>query len=462
MTDLKFSTLPLASELLDNIDSLGYEKMTPIQAQSLPSILEGKDLIAQAMTGSGKTAAFGLGILAGLDLQKSDVQALILCPTRELADQVSKAIRQLARMMPNIKLLTLCGGALYKPQVKSLSYGAHIVVGTPGRINKHLRKENLDLANLSILVLDEADRMLEMGFQEELDAVFDAAPKSRQTLLFSATYPKRIESISQKIMNDPLMIQLEQKHDSSSIKQSFYKVKDEDQRLHALFLLLLEHKPESAVVFCATKLEAQELRDDLIDEGFQAMALHGDLEQRDRDETLVRFANKSIAILVATDVAARGLDIDSIDAVFNYHVSRDFEVHVHRVGRTGRAGKSGIACSLYSSKESHKMSLLEKYLDIEITNDKLPNEDVLDQKRWQAPMSTLKIKSGKKQKLRPGNILGALTGEGGLTGEQVGKIHIFDHHAFVSVNREKVRLALKKLEEEKWKGRTLQAFLLRD
>lgn len=457
-----FASLDLNPELLKNLASLNYVEMTPIQAMSLPVILQGKDLIAQAKTGSGKTAAFGLGLLAQLDLASTQVQGLILCPTRELADQVSKALRQLARMLPNVKILTLCGGTLYKPQVKSLQHGACIVVGTLGRIAKHLRKENLKLADLKMLVLDEGDRMLDMGFHEELDAIIAELPSKRQTLLFSATYPARIQTIAERIMVDPVVTKIDSSHDESSIKQHFYKVADDEERMEALSLLLLELKPVSTVIFCNTKIEAQAVMFDLADEGFSTLALHGDLEQEDRDETLVRFANKSISILVATDVAARGLDIDAVDVVINYHVSRDFEVHTHRIGRTGRAGDSGVALSLYSKKEAHKISLLQEYLGIMIEPEALPDESVLKSEKSPAPMVTIRIKAGKKKKFRAGNILGALTGSHGLKAEQVGKIHIFDHFSYVAVRRDKVQHALQKFTDEQWKGRPIQAWVIRN
>src|SRR3990167_1317171 len=338
-----FASLGLSPELLTNLASMGYAEMTPIQAQSLPPILAGKDVIAQGKTGSGKTAAFGLGLLAKLDVKRFCIQVLVLCPTRELADQVAKEIRKLARTTHNLKVLTLCGGMPFGPQLGSLEHGAHIIVGTPGRVEEHLRKGSLVLDNLHTLVLDEADRMLEMGFQAALDAIIEKAPQQRQTLLFSATFPDQIQRIAKRIMQQPVMVKVESTHDSASIVQHFYKVENDEQRLPALRLLLLQFAPESAVVFCNTKKETQEIADALHNDGFSVLALHGDLEQRERDETLVRFANKSACILVATDVAARGLDIDSIEAVINYQLAHDSEVHVHRIGRSGRAGSKGFA-----------------------------------------------------------------------------------------------------------------------
>ena len=461
MSQTAFSSINLQADLLKNLSSLGYDSMTPIQAQSLPNILAGKDVIAQGKTGSGKTAAFGLGLLEKLHVKDYYVQSMVLCPTRELADQVAKEIRKLARTIHNIKVLTLCGGMPFGPQIGSLEHGAHIVVGTPGRIEEHLRKNTLKLNRLSTLVLDEADRMLEMGFQEALDAIIEQTPKERQTLLFSATFPDQIQSIAKRIMITPVMAKADSTHDDTSIQQHFYDVGDNDERMTALRLLLLKHRPQSTVVFCNTKRETQEVADELRDYGFSALALHGDLEQRDRDQTLVRFANKSASILVATDVAARGLDIDSLDAVINYHVARDLEVHVHRIGRTGRAGSKGLACSLYSQKEHYKIGLLGEYLNRVIESETLPPEHLLDKPIFWPKMATLQIDGGKKRKIRPGDILGALTGENGIEGAEVGKIDVFDNCAYVAVSSDVVKLAHKKLSEGKLKGRSVRVRRIR-
>lgn len=461
MNSIIFSKLKLHADLLKNISSLGYETMTPIQAQSLPPILAGKDVIAQGKTGSGKTAAFALGLLQKLEVKKFRVQSLVLCPTRELADQVAKEIRKLARTIHNIKVLTLCGGMPFGPQIGSLEHGAHIIVGTPGRIEEHLRKATLKLDALDTLVLDEADRMLEMGFQSALDAIIEQTPAQRQTLLFSATFPTQIQSIARRIMLEPVMVKAESTHDENIIKQHFYKVNDDEERLTALRLLLLQQRPESAVVFCNTKREAQEIADELQHDGFSVLALHGDLEQRERDLTLVRFANKSVSVLVATDVAARGLDIDALDLVINYHIARDTEVHVHRIGRTGRAGSKGMACSLYSDKEHYKVALLGDYLNRIIEGETLPPAALLSESPNKPQMATIQIDGGKKQKVRPGDILGALTGKGGITGKQVGKIHLFDNRAYVAVSQSVARVALKKLSEGKLKGRSFRARLIR-
>lgn len=460
MIQSDFSTLKLRPALLDNLVTLGYEQTTPIQAQSLPPILAGRDVIAQAQTGSGKTAAFGLGLLQGLDVNNFTTQALVLCPTRELADQVTKEVRRLGRGIPNIKILTLCGGVPIRTQISSLARAAHVVVGTPGRIEDLLSKSHLNLKSLRTLVLDEADRMLDMGFQDALDTIIGYTPQQRQTLLFSATYPQQISAIADRVMIDP--VRVETKTDiTSNIEQHFYWVEDADQRMTALRLLLLKHRPESALVFCNTKIMTQEVADELCGRGFSALALHGDLDQRDRDQTLARFANKSISILVATDVAARGLDIDDLDAVINYFVARDDEVHIHRIGRTGRAGKHGLAFTLVAAREQHKLERLEQMLGHPIKPEPLPAIELLDEPAYQPQMGTLQIDAGKKEKLRAGDILGALTGADGIAGKDVGKIAIADKVAYVAVDRGVIKPALKKLNDGKLKGRSFRVRWLR-
>ena len=456
LTQSAFHSLRLHPSLLDNLSSLGYENMTPIQQHSLPIMLSGKDVIAQAKTGSGKTAAFGLNLLNQLDVGRFRIQSLVLCPTRELAYQVAKEIRRLGRGIHNIKVLTLCGGMPFGPQIGSLEHGAHIVVGTPGRIEEHLRKGTLRLDHVTNFVLDEADRMLDMGFQPVLDEIVNYLPEQRQTLLFSATFPEQIESISRRIMQSPEMIQVASTHDNVSIEQHFYELDEQFSRVTALQLLLLEYRPGSAVIFCNTKRDTQDVADELSRVGFSALALHGDMEQRMRDQTLVRFANKSASVLVATDVAARGLDIDELDAVFNYQLSRETDVHIHRIGRTGRAGHKGIAFTLYSQKEMYKITALAEHLQTDIAPEALPSMELLSQPTYKPPMATLQIDGGKKQKVRPGDILGALTSQGGIEGKQVGKIHIFDNSAYVAVARSEARTALHKIEQGKLKGRSFR------
>ena len=456
-----FSNLALNADLLKNLESLDYHSMTEIQAKSLPPILEGKDIIAQGKTGTGKTAAFGLGLLQKLNVKRFRVQTLILCPTRELADQVSKEIRRLARTVHNIKVLTLYGGVPFGPQIGSLEHGAHIIIGTPGRIEDHLRKGTLRLDDVDMLILDEADRMLDMGFQDSIDNIIEQAPSDRQTLLFSATFPDNISSIAKRILVDPVTVKVESTHSDSTIAQYFYKVENNEDRMLALRLLLLNYQPESSIVFCNTKREVQDVAEELKNRGFSAISLHGDLEQKDRDQALIRFSNKSASILVATDVAARGLDIDNLSAVFNFHIAHDQEIHIHRIGRTGRAGSKGLAFSFYTRKDSHRIALIEDYLDRTITAAELPSGDVLDNQPTESTMITLRIEGGKKQKIRPGDIVGALTGQDGIEGTQIGKIQVSDNWAYVAVERSSIKLAFKKLSEGKLKGRKFRIMVVR-
>ncbi|WP_236987424.1 ATP-dependent RNA helicase DbpA [Marinagarivorans cellulosilyticus] len=460
-----FASLALKPELLSNLESLNYTEMTPIQAQSLPAILAGDDVIGEGKTGSGKTAAFGLGILQHLEVKRFRIQTLILCPTRELAEQVAAEVRKLARAIHNIKVLCICGGMPFGPQIGSLEHGAHIIVGTPGRIEEHLRKGSLVLNNVKNIVLDEADRMLDMGFQETLDTILGFAPKQRQTLLFSATFPKEIESIAKRVMRSPTRIRVESQHTSETITQHFYKIDEldgngEQQRLQAIQRLLCDARPTSAVIFCNTKRETQAVADDLNALGFSATALHGDLEQRERDQALVRFSNKSVSILVATDVAARGLDIEALDAVINYQIARDSEVHTHRIGRTGRAGQKGVASTLFSGKENFKIERLKEAHNLTVDIQPLPPAKVLAAGTYKPAMKTLQIDGGKKQKVRAGDILGALTGKDGIDGKQVGKIQIMDNWAFVAVSAKVAKDALSKIANGKLKGRTFRVRLL--
>jgi len=447
-----FSTLPLKTPMLQNLESLGYQEMTPIQAESLPPILAGTDVIAQAKTGSGKTAAFGIGLMERLVVSCFGVQGLVLCPTRELADQVGKELRRLARFTDNIKILTLCGGVPFGPQLSSLEHGAHIIVGTPGRILDHLQRGSLDLKALRMLVLDEADRMLDMGFQEELKSIIAAAPTNRQTLLFSATYPKSIASMSARVQHQPVTVKVETLHDEQQIEQLFFRVEN-DQRMAAVARILGHYKPESTLVFCNTKKDCQELADELKRRNFSALAIHGDLEQPERDEVLARFANKSVSILVATDVAARGLDIKELSAVINYELTRDPEVHIHRIGRTGRAGEQGLAFSLVSATENRRAAAIEDYLEAKVERAALDRLVMPTESDHEAPMVCLCIEGGRKNKLRPGDILGALTGEAGIPGTEVGKINVFDFHTLVAIRQASARLALERLSTNKIKGR---------
>ena len=450
-----FNTLNLPPAMLDNLQQLGYHSMTPIQAASLPITLAGHDLIAQAKTGSGKTAAFGLPLLTKLNPKHLGVQAMVLCPTRELADQVTQELRRLARYMPNIKILTLVGGSTMRPQRESLGFGAHIVVGTPGRIMDHIERGTLELNAINTLVLDEADRMLDMGFYDYIAFVAKRCPDRRQTLMFSATYPDGVTKLARQFMHQPQEVKLAERHDADKIRQRFYEVRHES-RLPAVAALLKHYRPISTLAFCNTKQQCRDLLDVLDAEGIHALTLNGDMEQRERDQVLIQFANRSCSVLVATDVAARGLDIAQLEAVINVDVTPDPEIHIHRIGRTGRADKEGWALSLASPAEMNRVDNIAKMMGSEPEWHELSELKNENNAPLVPPMVTLQILGGRKEKMRPGDVLGALTGEAGFTREQVGKITVTDVSTYVAVTREIAREAVKRLAAGKVKGRVVK------
>ena len=452
---MKFSNLALSSEMLTNLDRIGYTEMTPVQAETLPIILEGKDVIAQAKTGSGKTAAFGIGLLQKLQVKKFRVQALVLCPTRELADQVAKELRSLAKFAHNIKILTLCGGAAFGPQLGSLRHGAHIIVGTPGRILKHLNKETLNLENLETLVLDEADRMLDMGFIEEIDKVLEYAPKTRQTLLFSATYTNEITFISDRIQRDAVSVKTHTTEIANAIQERFYETTN---KADTLVKVLSTFKPENIIVFTNTKIAAKELAESLAKNKIDALAIHGDLEQYERNDVLVQFANKSCPVLIATDVAARGLDIKELSMVVNYDLPHTQETYTHRIGRTGRAGAEGIAITLYENQEIENAMEYKEVSSIQFENaETLKKSNSFEMKPQNV---TLVIEGGKKDKLRAGDLLGALTANDVLKGSSIGKIDIYDRQAYVAIQREFIDTAHKLLSNSKIKNKKFSVWVL--
>ena len=454
-----FDQLPLSAAMLDNLRQLQYLTMTPIQAASLPIALAGHDLIAQAKTGSGKTASFALPILKNLNQPLFKVQSLVLCPTRELAEQVSQEIRRLARFADNIKVLALCGGTLMRPQMTSLEHGAHIVVGTPGRIMDHLQRGSLNLDHLTSLVLDEADRMLDMGFYDDISSIAKQCPRQRQTLLFSATYPNGIAKLAGQLLQNPQQVHLHEQHASSKIRQRFYEIKDA-QRLQAVATLLKHYRPVSTLAFCNTKQQCRDLLDELMDQGFSALTLNGDLEQRDRDQVLIQFANRSCSVLVATDVAARGLDISQLEAVINVDVSPDPEVHVHRIGRTGRVDESGWALSLFSPQETPRVNSISQFMGSDPEFHSLSELENSNPSPLQPPMVTLQILGGRKDKIRPGDVLGALTADAGFKAEQIGKINVTEQTTYVAVERSIGKEAARKLSAGKVKGKPVKVRLL--
>ena len=460
-TATTFASLSLAASSLDNLTQLGYTQMTPIQAASLPLALAGRDLIAQASTGSGKTAAFGIPLVEKLDPALFDAQAMILCPTRELADQVTQEIRRLARAVGNIKVVTLCGGVALRGQTVSLEHGAHVVVGTPGRIMDHLERGSLKLQSLKMLVLDEADRMLDMGFFDDIAKVARQCPKARQTLLFSATYPEGIAKLASQFMREPQTVKVQAQHDAQKIKQIFYEVSN-NERLHAVSQLLNHFRPESTLAFCNTKQQCRDLVTVLQAQGFSALALFGELEQRERDQVLVQFANRSCSVLVATDVAARGLDVANLEAVINVDVTPDSEIHIHRIGRTGRGDAEGLALSLASMDEMGNVGKIELLQNRESTWAPISSLTPAAGDILQPPMATLQIVGGRKEKIRAGDVLGALTGDAGFTKEQVGKINVNEFSTYVAVERSIAREAVQRLSAGRVKGKSVKVRLLED
>lgn len=456
-----FHTLPLSPDMLATLQQLEYLTMTPIQAASLPIALDGHDLIAQAKTGSGKTAAFGLTLLNNLNPRRFAVQALVLCPTRELAEQVTQEIRRLARFADNIKILSLCGGTPLRPQAASLEHGVHIVVGTPGRIIDHLSRGSLPLDSLNTLVLDEADRMLDMGFYDDIASVAKQCPAGRQTLLFSATYPEGIARLASQFLRHPQEVKLPEQHQDDKIRQRFYEVTDRE-RLKAVAVLLKHYRPVSTLAFCNTKQQCRELLDILHAQGFHALTLNGDLEQRERDQVLIQFANRSCSVLVATDVAARGLDIAQLEAVINVDITPDPEIHIHRIGRTGRADENGWALSLVGPAEQRRVSAIAQQMNIDPDWHSLAALQNTHDAPLIPPMATLLILGGRKDKIRPGDVLGALTGEAGFSAEQVGKITVTDQTTFVAVSRDIARDAVRKLSAGKLKGKSVKVRILKD
>ncbi len=460
-----FDVLPLSPRVLATLQQLGYLTMTPIQAASLPIALAGHDLIAQAKTGSGKTAAFALTLLTNLNPRRFAVQAMVLCPTRELADQVTQEIRRLARSEDNLKTIALCGGTTLRPQIASLEHGAHIVVGTPGRIMDHLERGSLKLDALGTLVLDEADRMLDMGFYDDIACIAKRCPEKRQTLLFSATYPEGIASLARLFLRDPQEVKLLEQHAGSKIRQRFYAVKH-DERLAAVAMLLKHYRPVSALAFCNTKQQCRDLVELLQAQGFHALTLNGDLEQRERDQVLIQFANRSCPVLVATDVAARGLDIAQLEVVINVDVTPDPEIYTHRIGRTGRADEDGWAFSLCAPADKRRVAAIAAMTGGEPEWHSLGALQNGDDAPPLPAMVTLQVLGGRKEKIRAGDILGALTGEAGgdfkFTREQVGKITVTEQSTYIAVARGLARAAIDKLSAGKVKGKSVKVRFLED
>ena len=458
-----FAALPLSAELLAVVAELGFEKLTPIQAQAIPPLLEGKDLVGQSRTGSGKTAAFALPILQRLSLEAREVGALVLCPTRELSAQVAREIRRLGRRHAGLTVLVLAGGEPVGRQIGALEKGVHIAVGTPGRVLDHLRRRTLRVHRVASVVLDEADRMLDMGFQDDMEKILRALPPNRQTVFFSATYPTSIETLCQKHQKDPVFVKVEAEPEEAREIRQLVVHSEQEQKIGALRWVLATYPHESALIFANLKVTVAEIAKVLSEGGLSTGSLHGNLEQYDRDRVMAKFRNASTRVLVATDVAARGIDIENLDLVVNFDLPSQSEVYVHRIGRTGRAGKVGLAVSLRNEREQLKVDAIEHLTGVKLVvterqavprGEKAALAQALER---DAKMATLRISGGRKEKVRPGDILGALTGEaGGLDAADIGKIEIHDHFSYVAVKKSISQGAQQSLSAGRIKGRKFQ------
>lgn len=447
-----FEHLDLPLSQLENLTALGYTTMTPIQEAALPLALGGKDLIAQAKTGSGKTAAFGIPLLNKLDVTRFDVQSLVVCPTRELSNQVANELRRLARFKSNIKIVVITGGVASGPQIGSLQHGAHVVVGTPGRLNDMIEKKRLDVTHVTTVVLDEGDRMLEMGFKEQIVELLESTPDNRQTLLFSATFPDDISYISRRFQKNPMEIAVESQHGMETIDQQFY-ICHHKEKLSGLVRILASRDYDQAMIFCNTKALVQEVVDFLDEKGFNAVGLHGDMEQREREQVYMQFRHNSTNLLVATDVAARGLDIAALPAVINFELPRDIDTYVHRIGRTGRAGLEGEAITLFTEKESYKLENLGKAQGQAMQYESVDRLPQVRKNRVEPKYLTLYISGGRKEKVRRGDVLGAIIKEAGVAAEHVGKIDVVDHSTYVAIERDYAHQVVSSLNKGKIKGR---------
>ena len=521
MSTVLFEDLDLNPQILRAIKEMGFEEATPIQAQSIPAVMSGRDVIGQAQTGTGKTASFGIPLLHKVDPKLKKTQALILCPTRELAIQVSNELHNLAKYTHGIKILPIYGGQEIGKQIRSLKGGVQIIVGTPGRVMDHLRRKTIRCDHIHTIILDEADEMLNMGFREDIEEVLKYLPEDRQTVLFSATMPKEIMEITKQYQKDALTIKVVKKELTvKNIEQYYYDVRRKD-KLDILTRLLDVYDPKLSLVFCNTKHMVDELANELQNRGYFAEGLHGDMKQQQRDRVMRNFRNGKTEILVATDVAARGIDVDDVEAVFNYDLPQDDEYYVHRIGRTGRAGRTGKAFSFVKGKEVYKLKEIMRYCKTKIYAQPIPsmrdveeakcdkimeqldqiieNEDLtkmvnmveaqinngdytamdlaaafLYQALGKADREGVKqdnfdfsdtgaedgmvrlfINIGKKQRVRPGDILGAVAGESGMPGDLVGAIDMFDSYTFVEVPREYGAAVLKAMKNAKIKGKSI-------
>jgi ATP-dependent RNA helicase DbpA len=449
-----FNTIDeIPDPLLEIIDSLGFTNMSEIQEKAIQPILDGADVLAQSKTGSGKTLAFGLPCIMRTNTNKYKPETIIITPTRELADQIAVELRRLASYKANLKILTLYGGVPLRAQAESLAKGAHILIGTPGRIQDHLAKETLVLDTIKTLILDEADRMLDMGFYDEIVKIGSNMPRGKQTLLFSATFPENIEKLAKALLNQPLSIKVDTVIEKNKIDEIVYETSD---KFKTLTTLIQSYKPESLLIFCNTKVEVISLTDTLRGRGHSVIDIHGDLDQRDRNESVIAFSNGSKRILVATDVASRGLDIKNIELVINYDLPFDTEVYTHRIGRTGRADATGKAISLFTAKDSEKCS----YVLDKAKKAQMKDLRVDAQFKMQSSYDTLCLHGGKKTKLRAGDILGTLCKEIGIDNKLIGKINITDTKSYIALHHTVIDEVVKALKKVKIKKKKYMAWVL--
>jgi len=453
-----FSSLSLAPAWIENLTQLGYVETTPIQALALPAMLEGRDVLGQAATGTGKTAAFGLALLARITPRGDRPGALVLCPTRELAAQVAHELRRLARPLPHTRVLTLSGGTSVQRERASLEHGVDVIVGTPGRVHDHLVRERLDLSGIRTLVLDEADRMLEMGFVETVSAIARALPTEHQTLLFSATFPDAVRALSTTYQRDALHVVVAAEDVTARITQVLYGVA-RAERVSAVIRILGHHRPESAIVFCNHRETCDEVAAALVRAGFAAVALHGGMEQHDRNTVLLLLRNGSLRVVVATDVAARGLDIDELGAIINFDLPEQADVFIHRIGRTARAGRSGLAISLVGPTDARMLDELRRGPLAGVETSSVPPADA--QLPPPPAMVTIAIQGGRQDRLRPGDIVGALTTGVGLAGTDIGQIAVNDRISFVAVAAPVAKRALDGLAAGRIKAKRFRAYLVK-
>jgi ATP-independent RNA helicase DbpA len=456
VTETEFSTLQLPASWLENLMRLGYRTMTPIQRLALPVMLAGKDVQGHANTGTGKTAAFGLAVLARIAPGGARPGGLVLCPTRELAAQVADEIRRLARPVAHTRVRTLSGGSSIERERASLAHGVDIVVGTPGRVQDHLTRGRLDLGGLATLVLDEADRMLEMGFIEPVSAIARAAPVARQTLLFSATFPEPVRALSAAFQRDAVRIEAPADDRMARAAQLVYELGTLD-RTAALVRAIAHHRPESAVIFCNHRETCDAVAAALTRAGFAAVALHGGMDQRDRNTVLLLLRNASLRVLVATDVAARGLDVEDLALIVNYDLPGDADLYTHRIGRTARAGREGLAITLVGPGDRRALADLAL---ADVATAPVPAAETAGLGAAPPAMATLCIQGGRRDRLRPGDIVGALTTGVGIAGSDIGRITVADQISFVAVAAGVASRALAGLAAGRIKNKRFRSYLV--